>query len=492
MNTPRSAGQAPSSSGGVFSCVVEDDPGSHLDVLRWFASLTRLAGVSASQLVVWTVGDRSSEVLQHLSGSGVIVRKMDEFELLFPGYDRIAGAARLAEMGVDGVAVLSSTDVAILEDPRAVAIPRGWVGARLVDAPKPPIGVLTSVFDAAAVRLPRQLACSGGSGESTIEGNCDDGLYLVPGSVLGPVTLAWDRWARWLAERVELLGQWAPLISQVAMALALAAGDVRPFALERRWNTSTSGIPIPEDADPPAVIRYHQGLTRDGRVERTGSPSLDLQLDRLNEVITSLWHEAFPNATFWEWRYLTNPELGSGVGSRGDSLRRKRALLESLLQSVRPASVLDVGCGDGQATQGLPIPRYIGIDLSAEAVRLATAGRPDGEFLVGSLADRDVEADLTLCLDVLIHQADAESYRDLVATLWASTGKVLVVSGYDSPLGREAAMVHFHEPLSSTLDAVAPGAERLALRVEDGVTTFAVQRPGVGVSSLRPTPQPGQ
>ena len=65
-----------------------------------------------------------------------------------------------------------------------------------------------------------------------------------------------------------------------------------------------------------------------------------------------------------------------------------------------------------EATQDLPMPGYVGIDLSPEAVRRTKIGRPEGEFLVGRLADFPIRADLTICLDVLIHQSDAATYRD--------------------------------------------------------------------------------
>ena len=469
---------------GVFSCVVDDDPGRHLDALRWFASLTRIAGVSPRDLVVWAVDGHSSEVFEYLAANDVTVREVSAFDTRFPGCNSISGALRLAEMGVDGMAVVTKTDVAILEDPRALPIPPDQVGARLVEAPIPPVSVLKSVFDSAGVEVPPEVALLGDPSGSTILGNVDDGLYLVPDPLLGSVARAWEHWGRWLVERADLLGEWAHCLDQVAMALALAAERVGHFALERRWNTSTHGLPTSDDTTPPAVIRYHGDLIRDGRVQRTERPAIDSRLDQLNATVSELWHEAFPNATFWQWRYLTNPELGSGVGSRGEALERKRALLEALLEAVQPQSVLDVGCGDGQATKGLHILRYVGMDLSSEAVRLAKAGRPDGRFLVGSLADHQVRADLTLCLDVLIHQADVESYQGLVARLWESTNKVLVVSGYDHPPNFEASMVHFHEPLSTTLDVVTSGSERSVLRVEDGVTTFAVQRPGVTVPML--------
>ena len=69
------------------------------------------------------------------------------------------------------------------------------------------------------------------------------------------------------------------------------------------------------------------------------------------------------------------------MGSRGQPLLGKRELLAVLLDAIAPASVIDVGCGDGEATRGLPMPGYVGIDLSSEALRLAEIGRPEGTFL---------------------------------------------------------------------------------------------------------------
>ena len=120
---------------------------------------------------------------------------------------------------------------------------------------------------------------------------------------------------------------------------------------------------------------------------------------------------------------------------------------------------------------------YVGIDLSSEALRLAEIGRPEGSFLLGHLADFPIRADLTICLDVLIHESDAASYRDQVARLWESAERALVVSGYEQSRGPAYPMVHFHEPLSATLRAVAPDAEHYPVREEHGITTFVVLRP---------------
>ena len=463
---------------GIFSCVVDEHPRFHLDALRWFVSLTTIAGVDPCDLVVHVVGSDTSDALVHMRSRGVSVRSVDLFDSRSPHCNKIAGALRLAEEDTEGVVVLCDTDVAVLEDPRILVLPPGSIGGKVVDTPVPPLDVIQEIFAAAEIPAPPTTPLPWGEGQATIVGNCNGGLYLIPAPLLPVLAPAWESWARWLLGRRELLLDWTFHLDQVAMALALAAEGIGSEPLDVRWNTPIHDLSrIPPDPPIPAVIHYHQELDPQGRIRMTGSPSIDRQIERVNEAIGRLWQEAFPNATFWQWRYLTHPDLGSGIGSRGEPLLGKRDLLATLLDAIAPTSVIDVGCGDGEAMRDLPLPGYVGIDLSPEAVRRAKMGRPEGEFLVGRLSDFPIRADLTICLDVLIHQSDAATYRDQVARLWESADRALVISGYEQPLATVEPMVHFHEPLSATLRAVAPDAEYYPVREEHGITTFVVLRP---------------
>ena len=355
--------------------------------------------------------------------------------------------------------------------------PPGAIGGKVVDTPVPPLHVLQAIFAVAEMPTPPITSLPWGE-EQTVVGNCNGGLYLIPAPLLPRLARGWETWARWLLDRRELLLDWTFHLDQVAMTLALAAEGIGSEPLDVRWNTPVHDLTrIPEDPPVPAVIHYHQQIDPQGRIRMTGSPSIDGQIERVNEAIGQLWQEAFPNATFWEWRYLTDPDLGSGIGSRGQPLVGKRELLATVLEAIAPTSVIDVGCGDGEATRDLPMPGYLGIDLSSEAVRRAKISRPDGEFVVGRLADPSIRADLTVCLDVLIHQSDAAAYRDQVARLWQSADRALLISGYERPLATVAPMVHFHEPLSTTLLAVASDAEYYPVREEHGITTFVLLRP---------------
>jgi 2-polyprenyl-3-methyl-5-hydroxy-6-metoxy-1,4-benzoquinol methylase len=463
---------------GTFSCVVDEHPRFHLDALRWFVSLTAIAGVDPRDLVVHVVGSDASDALGHLRSCGVTVRSIQPFDHRSPHCNKVAGALRLAEDQVEGMVVLCDTDVAVLEDPRTISVPPRSIGGKIVDTPVPPLEVIHGIFAAARVPAPPTTPLPWGDNEVTIVGNVNGGVYLIPAPLLPVVAAAWELWARWLLDRRELLVDWTFHLDQVAMALALAAEGIGSEQLDVRWNTPTHDLTrIPADPPIPAIIHYHQEIDPQGRIRTTGFPAIDQQIERVNEAIGHLWQEAFPNATFWQWRYLTDPELGSGIGSRGEPLMGKRELLATILDAIAPDSVVDVGCGDGEATRDLPMRGYVGIDLSAEAVRRAEIGRPDGTYLVGRLADFSIRADLTICLDVLIHQPDAAAYRDQVERVWQSAESALVISGYEQPLGTLAPMVHFHEPLSRTLGKVAPEAECYPVREEHGITTFVVLRP---------------
>lgn len=425
---------------GVFSCVVDRSPDAQLAALRWFVSLTIIAGVRPEDLALCTVGDGQSDVLDYLRAQGVVVRPLPPVASCPPYCDPIAGALSLAATGVRSLAVLTATDVVILEDPRTIAIP------------------------------PRSVALASGQD--------DPSIILVPGDLLPEVARTWSQCATFLGERASAAQSRGPGIPSTALTMALARAEIEIHELDGRWSVSTAGpAPAGGGSGRPAVLRYSDRVDRKGFLLPTGAADVDERITEVNAAVYQLWQEAFPSATFWEWRYRDDPDLGSGVGSRGPALREKRELLTALIGLLRPVSVLDVGCGDGAATQGIPIARYVGIDLSPTAVERARLGRPDGEFRAGTLSDNYADADLTLCLDVLIHQSAAKTYEDLVRTLCSGSGAVLL-SGLQRPPGRTTAMVHFHEPLSRTIKRFAPEARIYPMRRATGITTLLIRPKG--------------
>lgn len=169
---------------------------------------------------------------------------------------------------------------------------------------------------------------------------------------------------------------------------------------------------------------------------------------------------SFDNETFWDARYREDLALGSGAGSRGEHLDRKRRMLQNLIAGLRPRSIIDVGCGDIEATRELAFDGdYLGIDVSPYIVERNRQLRPGWSFRQGDFValakEHALEADLVVCLDVLIHQHDPAVYRAFVPALLRAARHSLVVNGFSRlPRGRELSPnVAFHEPIADTLRA---------------------------------------
>ena len=89
-----------------------------------------------------------------------------------------------------------------------------------------------------------------------------------------------------------------------------------------------------------------------------------------------------------------------GPGSGDDKVRDMVPIIHRLVKTQGIGSVLDVGCGDGYWIP--PLPDYIGLDVSSEAIAMARRRHPERDFRVyggGPLPP----ADLVLCIHVLQH-----------------------------------------------------------------------------------------
>ena len=112
-------------------------------------------------------------------------------------------------------------------------------------------------------------------------------MYLVPVPLLTRVAQAWERWARWLLDRLHLFGQVKRLgLDQVAMAMALTSEGMGWAQLDKRWNFPSSAFWRHDpDLGPPAGLHYHRAVDQSGELNLTGVPVVD---DRLVEVNTAI------------------------------------------------------------------------------------------------------------------------------------------------------------------------------------------------------------
>jgi 2-polyprenyl-3-methyl-5-hydroxy-6-metoxy-1,4-benzoquinol methylase len=387
------------------------------------------------------------------------------FSGAFDGYDKV---------------VLTDCDLFFLSKP-AVS-PEARFAGKVVDLPNPPLDVLQAIYNEAGVS-PRgavPVSCALAPQEQTYTSNLNGGFYVLDRSDLGLLGERWKTRAQWLLERPHLLGRSAMHVDQIALALALDELGIAVTPLKAEYNFP---VHLPKErleAMHPngiACIHYHSHVLPGGAIKETGVAAVDRAVRIANGHIERIVGQHFDNALFWNWRYACFPELGSGIGSRGEILEYKRQLLSIALAPFRDARVLDIGCGDLETTKNLPLRHYTGADVSESALEIARRKRPEWQFIHATPdAIARESADAVLCLDVLIHQKTAAEYHNTLAALVAATGQRLIVSGFDGPPSLTSNITGYHEPLSASLRRFGVFNEILCIGKYRDVSLFVADK----------------
>ncbi len=169
--------------------------------------------------------------------------------------------------------------------------------------------------------------------------------------------------------------------------------------------------------------------------------------------------------------------------------------LRTIVEPLALESVLDAGCGEGEALvrlDGLLPTRVAGVDIEVQSVRLARERLPSAEIHHGSLYEldfRDDAFDLVLCLEVLEH---LERPVDAVGEL-ARVGEHVVVSVPHEPWFRLGALLRgrYWASLGNHPEHVNHWGSRTLrslLEPELEVVELAAQFPWLIAHCVRPAP----
>jgi len=357
-----------------------------------------------------------------------------------------------------GRAVLLDTDMIAVADLRPY-LGGAALQAKPVDLSNPSLDALEEVaWRAGMPKLPPRIATDAEDAETYL-GNCNGGLYAIPKALCPEVAAAWRHWTLWLLANADPLareGKEAHL-DQVAMWLVINMGQIPFQAAPSNINYFTHMATEHRHLDPSreiALLHYHDvSLNMLGLLE----PPIPLNCAEKTAIAKANRQIGcgFENYSFWDLRYSSCGERGSGVGSRGDSLTYKRVLLRE--QGAEQAkSVLDFGCGDLEVVKILDLKGYLGLDSSERAIRVAQCARPDWAFerlAFGNSHGPIPPKHLVICFEVLIHQPTRRAYQSIIKFLADHTLETLIVSGYDSAdrIRRPNHMLFFHEPLEASL-----------------------------------------
>lgn len=135
----------------------------------------------------------------------------------------------------------------------------------------------------------------------------------------------------------------------------------------------------------------------------------------------------FSSREFWSNRYVDGGN--SGAGSYGRLAEFKAAILNDITHTLSIRSAIEFGCGDGNNLSLYNIPNYLGLDVSAEAIRVCREKFPDDERLsFGRVQDHmDRRADMTLSLDVIYHLVEQHVFDNYLNQLFGAAKKAVVI-----------------------------------------------------------------
>jgi len=451
---------------------------SEVEIL--FRTLATYGGeLARARRIACCVGAPDPFVVEVLGDLDVEVREVAPFDERCPHANKLA----MLELAVDGDLVLAlDTDIAIAGD-ITPWLTTSAISAKIADNETVGLANWPSLFAARGVELPPARYLNDHAGRETIP-YFNSGVVAVPSAMCAPLLAEWGDAVRWLLDSYDelpaLFTDRSFFTDQFAFALAIARLDAPVRALPLELNFPTH-IPLHPTVGPehvsPLLVHHHHLLEADGQLKPCAYRAPNAAIERINVELRrdpdaaaappeaaapapAPGQERFDNQQFWNERYTTNMELGSGIGSRGDLLTRKRAMLQGVLDVDQPVSFLDVGCGDIEIVRELVYAgAYTGIDISDVVVTRNAQLMPHWDFLHGDFialaAEHDLAADLVVCLDVLIHQHDADFYERFVRALVGATRKVGIVAAFDAlPTGAFAsAITAFHGPITELLIA---------------------------------------
>jgi 2-polyprenyl-3-methyl-5-hydroxy-6-metoxy-1,4-benzoquinol methylase len=457
----------------IIACQGSPRPPFLHEVKNLFKSLQNFGGIlSDCRKIVCFDEPIDDHLMEQLNSMGILVKIVKTIDHRCIHANKIQ-ILNLDEPDFDYLVALD-TDIVVAKD-FSKFLTGSEIQAKPVDGDPLTINQWHDLFNHFNLELPttRYLTCS--TMTETIP-YFNSGVLIIPKANVIPLFETWKFFVQQLLHSYDDLPhikKYSFFTDQFALALSLVKIGLSHTPLPIEMNFPTH-IPIHQSLVPdnisPYLIHYHHNLTSDGKIMSCNYRNTNFIIEKINESLsnesnknssiknnTLFLSQGFDNEKFWEDRYATNIQLGSGIGSREPYLSYKRELLIEILQKNNPSTILDVGCGDLEILKEIEFHNYIGVDLSPTILSRNRTIRPHWNFIQGNFLDitknTAVRGDLVICFDVLIHQHDPKTYYDFVKAIVDSTNSLGLISSYEwvPRKNYRSEITAYHEPITITL-----------------------------------------
>ena len=420
-----------------ISCFVDNEPRFRLQAWNWLLSL-RLVSSKAKPFIHFSSGAINKDLQDQFTALGASLIEVEPFGEGNARYCNKVLQLESKEFTDADFVILSDADLLFLSDPAALVSPDSF-RAKPVDFPNPPAEIWRELFEGAGLtKTVREIELELVPQETTFHTNFNGGLYVIPQSMIGPIAEKWRYYSTMCLERADMMKDFAHHADQVGMGMALAELEFRVESLGIEANFPTHATAEQLSMIEPKellALHYHHHVDQHGLPKNVGTSWIDSQIEAARDQLIEARRQNFLNEVFWDFRYQMFPELGSGVGSRNESLLAKHQKLGPIFEAIGSDSIIDVGCGDLEVVSPLSIRNYTGIDVSSEAIVAAKTKCPEWEFENKALSEfGDDSFDYAMCIDVLIHQPSLKDAHSLVDDLLRVARKGVILSIHSSTI----------------------------------------------------------
>ncbi len=208
-------------------------------------------------------------------------------------------------------------------------------------------------------------------------------------------------------------------------------------------------------------------------------------------------HRFRSSEKYWIQRYQKGGN--SGAGSYNRLAEFKAEIVNRFVEEHQIQSVMEFGAGDGNQLTLARYPRYIGFDVSEQALQICRrrfAGDESKAFKLVSQYNGE-SSELTLSLDVIYHLVEDEVFADYMTRLFAASQRFVIIYSSDTDQQGRAQPSHVrHRRFSQWIDANLPEWElignvpnKFPLEGDENTGSWAdfyIYEKGVGNSDVHP------
>lgn len=138
------------------------------------------------------------------------------------------------------------------------------------------------------------------------------------------------------------------------------------------------------------------------------------------------------SARYWAERYASGGN--SGIGSYDQLAEFKAEILNAFVAEKNTESIIEFGCGDGNQLTLARYPKYLGFDVSPDALALCRERFKNDPTKTFKLVReyRGEQASLVLSLDVVYHLVEGEVFEQYMKRLFQTAQKHVIVYSSNS------------------------------------------------------------